>query len=211
METSLIIFDYDGVIVDSFPMLAKVYDIYAREFGIQPPEDIDFYREFFELDWKRTVAKWGITTDEQLRRSQEIFHKVMPIEAQNVEVFKDIPSILDALSKRYTLAIASNNHKEYIIPKLEKHGLKRYFSGFYDFSDGGKKPLPNMLLTCMKDQKKLPKETVFVGDMDGDIVAGKAANIKKVVAVTYGYQRKHKLQGADVIVDSPVKIPGAVL
>jgi phosphoglycolate phosphatase-like HAD superfamily hydrolase len=50
------------------------------------------------------------------------------------------------------------------------------------------------------------KDAAFIGDMDGDIVCGKAAKIGKIIAVTYGFHLKHRLKDADVIIDSPEEL-----
>jgi phosphoglycolate phosphatase len=117
--------------------------------------------------------------------------------------YKEIPHVLEELSKRYTLAVVTNNFRYEIEKRLRLHGLDKYFSAYYTCEDGKLKPHPDLINKCLKHFDVLPSEAAFVGDMDGDIQSAKAARIGKVIAVTYGYHLKHRLQEADIIIDTP--------
>ena len=66
-------------------------------------------------------------------------------------------------------------------------------------------------ITCMKRLNSLPEETVYIGDMDGDMMAGRRAGVK-VIGVTWGWHKKEKLEQhkPDLIVESPQELLEAI-
>ena len=202
----LIIFDYDGVLVDSFDLTVKCYIDLSREFKLNLPEHQEFYRDLLELDWRETLRKLRFVTPRQIRDANRIFIEAVKKYGEDVRPYRDIPKVLDALSKKYILAIATNNLKPELDYRLKKFDLRKYFSAVFTSEDGDLKPSPDLLMKCMKRFDVRPAESAFIGDMDGDIISGKAAKVGKTVAVTYGYHLKHRLLEADIIIDSPAEL-----
>jgi phosphoglycolate phosphatase-like HAD superfamily hydrolase len=70
------------------------------------------------------------------------------------------------------------------------------------------KPDPEMILLACEKMGVAPSATLFVGDDERDIEAGRAAGCK-TAAVSYGYihpQDNPRNWGADVVVDSPMEL-----
>ncbi|MBN2421806.1 HAD family hydrolase [Candidatus Woesearchaeota archaeon] len=210
MKTRLVIFDCDGVIIDSFGVIADIYDELTKKHNIKKPEGKEFYRDFFELDWRKTLRKLNINTEEGMARAVGIFEDLVKKNYHKFRPFKGIDKVLGKLHEKYRLAIVSNNQKQNFIPKLKEYSLHDYFDLILGIDDGEFKPSPDLLLKCMDKLDCLPGETVFVGDMEGDIQAGKAAKVKKVIAVTYGFHTISRLKKADILVNTPEEIIEAV-
>ena len=82
---------------------------------------------------------------------------------------------------------------DWIKKKLKDEGLLRYFDeGIGVDVVHALKPDPTALIMCMKLLGVEPNNTIYVGDMDGDIIAGKRAGVK-TIAVTYGYHTPERL------------------
>ena len=47
-----VIFDYDGVIVDTLPAVFEVYKVICRRFGVREPRDIEEYRSLYGYNFK---------------------------------------------------------------------------------------------------------------------------------------------------------------
>ena len=204
----LIIFDYDGVIVDSLAFLKKVYMKISGILHIDVPEKDELFRELLELDWRETYKKLDIIAKDKVSLSEFTYHIYSSKHSNLIKPYPDIKEVLEKLSKKYKLAIVSNSFKKDIIPMLKKHELD-YFSAIFTPEDGILKPHPDLLIKCMHHFNVKSKDTVFIGDMDGDIVAGKAAKVK-TIAVTYGFHLKHRLAEADIIINSPKEIISAL-
>jgi len=131
---------------------------------------------------------------------------MLPELDKEAELYPGIDNLLKELkNKGYKVGIVSNSLKDMMIYKLKKYDLNDYVD-FIIGHDEVKNPKPDSegLLKCMKELKVKPSETIYVGDMESDITAGKSANVKFVIAVTYGYlsladNMFQKLKDADII------------
>ena len=206
----LIIFDYDGVLMDTFAATVKIYLDISKEFHLNLPEHHEFFKELFELDWRETMKKLNIVTKEGLEKQERIFKAGLKKYADMVKPYRGMPEVLRRLSGKCHLAVVTNNLRQEVEMQLKKYDLHKYFSAILTCEDGEMKPHPDLLLKCMARLKVSNRDTVFVGDMDGDIVSGRAANISRIVAVTYGYHLKHRLKEADIILNSPSELIGIV-
>jgi len=211
METRLVIFDYDGVIADSLPMIREVYDLIAMEFKVAKPVGFEYYKDFFELDYRRTLQKWNIMSEEDIAKVNLIFNREVRRREKLIKPFFGMKELLAELRKDYKIAIASNNFRANLVPALKEHKLISYFDEIIGIEDGLPKPHPDLLHKVMSRLGQSPEHSVFIGDMDGDIMAGKAAKLKKTIAVSDCWHDFNRLKDADVIVSKPEVILEAVI
>ncbi len=200
----LVIFDYDGVLMDSFEFHKKVYMKISDILNVEVPVKDELFRELLELDWRETYKKLDIISKDKVKLSEFTYHNYSSKYSGMIHPYPCIKEVLIELSKRYKLAIVSNGFKKDIMQMLKKHDLE-YFSAVFTPENGILKPSPDLLNKCIKKFNVTADEAVFIGDMDGDITAGKAAGIK-TIAVTYGFHLKHKLSEADFLINSPKEI-----
>ncbi|MFH2020968.1 MAG: HAD-IA family hydrolase [archaeon] len=201
----LIMFDYDGVIMDSLLFLKKVYQRIADILGFELPERDEHFRELLELDWRETYRKLDILTQDKVNLSEFTYHLFSDKHNHYIKPYPDISRVIKLLSKKYQLAVVSNSFRKDITFMLKKYGLFEYFSVIFTCEDGIMKPHPDLLLKCLDHFSVAPDDAIFIGDMDGDIVAGKKAGVK-TIAVTYGFHLKHRLKDADIIVSTPSEL-----
>ena len=100
---------------------------------------------------------------------------------------KPFDYVLEYLEKIKTnqCGIISNGNKEIQHKKLEKTGLKHFFplQNIYvssDFSEEEKKPSPTMILKMLQKTGVVAEKTVFYGNADLDIFAGRLAGVYTV-------------------------------
>lgn len=192
-----VVFDFDGVLVDTLPATASIYRIILKKYGKQSYTDEEF-RDIFDSDWREVLKSLGLGSPEQIADSERIYMK--EIAKLDHPIFPQVKETLAELKKNYKIAIASNNGEENIKKRLKELQILDYFDEIVDCSYGIK-PDPGQLIEVMKRLDVKPEETVFVGDMEGDVKTARNANIKKFVAVTYGFHTKERLKGADVYID----------
>lgn len=194
MKTKAVIFDYDGVIVDSLEVVHLIYKEIAKHFNFPVFSDLKRNIDFYDVDWKKTLRKVGIMTKDDIEKIKQLYIEHFNKHKDLTRLVPGIKEVLEALKKEYKLAVASNNFKSQIEEILKQFSILHYF----DVVVGGEKeilkPDPTILIECMKKLKTNPQETVYIGDMDGDILAGRNAKLKKVIAVTYGYHSHDKLK-----------------
>lgn len=201
----LIMFDYDGTIMDTFLLTCHIYNAFFREFNIEKNFTKREFQELFETDWRLALKKLNIVTPQQVQRCTQLYHDHAADFEDDFRCYPHMEEILSELHKKYKLAIISNGNKQQIVSKLKKCNILQHFD-YVSGYEGGEKPSPEPLLKCMKKLKVQPSQAAYVGDMDGDIIAGKAATVQKVVAVTYGYHHHSRLREADIIVNKPEQL-----
>lgn len=198
-----VIFDFDGVIVDSEPIRYETYkQLFANEYSVtlddkdpiivgrKPEENLAYFLKKYNLE--------GDVTDLMNKREQ-LLKKVF----SKKEIIKPIHGLFDLLkylkSCKIKLAIASCSSKEYVDIILTALDLVDVFDVIITgemISKG--KPNPEVYA---KAAAKLNKgdNCVVIEDSPHGIVAAKAAGIK-VIAVTTSFSRE-QLGLADMIVD----------
>lgn len=208
-KTKLVMFDYDGVLIDSTHLPRIYYNELATLLGTRKFETHDECREFLEANVKDSLKRLGVVTPEHMKIAMDLFHK-NDKKWKNLTLFPGVKEMLLVLKERgYTLAIVSNNHAETIRHDLKKNNVLGFFDHVID-KEYGYKPAPNQILHCLKITETRPEQAVMIDDMDGGIIAGRNAKLKKVIGVSYGYQLPYRLRHADIIVDSPEEILSVV-
>lgn len=212
METRAVIFDFDGVILDSFKVMPAIYKVIKKELKLEVSDQELESREFFAVNWKDTLIRLGCTTPQVIQQAVEIYHREYTKREQQVEPFKGIKEVLETLAERYKLAIVSSSYEETIHATLKKFHLQKYFQCIVGADQGALKPDPTPVHLCLECLQVTPHETVYIGDMDGDVRVARRAHLKKVIAVTWGYHSTARLQHAnpDVIISKPNEILEAV-
>ncbi|MBT4540021.1 HAD-IA family hydrolase [Candidatus Woesearchaeota archaeon] len=205
-KTKLVIFDYDGVLIDTFPLTCEIYDQYLQEFNLDHNLSHDDYRELFESDWRQNLAKLGIKSEEDIQKCVNIYQKIFSEDINKIKLFPGIKEVLLKLKQdNYKIAIVSNNLNAVMKPQLDRFGITNFFDDIVDASHS-LKPDPAGIFKLLAQYNLKPGEAVLIGDMTADIEAAKNAKLKKAIAVSWGYHHPSQLKNADIIINSPEKI-----
>ncbi len=157
-----IIFDFDGVIVDSEPVLTRVFQkVAAREgWGLS---DEEYYRDYLALDDRGFVDELFVRHGRPLdpRRRDELLAWKFQIYADAIE--NGLPAIpgsvecVNRLSAEYPLAIASGSLRGEIEHLLQTLGLRERFSLIVAADDvEHSKPSPEVFLKALERLGQLP-------------------------------------------------------
>ena len=194
MKTKAVIFDYDGVIVNSLEVVFGIYREISRKLHkieFKTPQELS---DSFDGDWKKLYAKLGITNEQEEAIASRIYAQTIMESMSAIPVIKGMPEVIEKLAQKTQLGIVTNTQKAFIVDKLKAFNLTDCFKAIVDYQDTPKrKPEPDQIIECMKRLNSLPEETVYIGDMDGDMMAGRRAGVK-VIGVTWGWHKKEKLE-----------------
>jgi len=181
-----IIFDFDGVLVDSEILVAKAFAKYMQNFGI----DID-EKEFASFAGKKTVQVIEILSKKYSIKDQEKFFRDIMEIASNIykKELTTVKGAYDFVSNlKFNMFIGSNSMKERIIDGLQRVKLDKYFKPeqvySFDLVDNPK-PDPDVYLKALEDNKLIKTETIIIEDSAVGVMAGVAANVK-VIGLTAG-------------------------
>jgi HAD superfamily hydrolase (TIGR01509 family) len=207
-----VIFDMDGVIVDSEPRHERAFrEIFAEmgygeNHGIEFPAYygrsdralwIDFIAKHQPLQSLDELAKW------KQRRFLEIIQREQPI-------FETLPELVEKVSRRYKLAVASGSFHAVIDAVLAMKDLRHFFPivvSVQDVSHG--KPAPDIFLRAAQLLDVLPERCCVIEDSIAGVEAARAARMT-VIAITNSVSRD-KLQRATHVVSSYEEIERILL
>lgn len=200
-----VIFDFDGVIIDSLQYMFNAYKKVAKEFGL-PFKNVR-KKDFLNNDWSMTLTKIGVKRKD-FPRVAEIWRDDYYANHHKEKVFLGIKQVLSSLQKDLKIAIASDGRTDKINAKLLEHKLDKHFDTVVGRSSKNhkRKPHPMSINLAMKKLGVKPSQTVYIGDMDTDIHAAKNAKVKLVIGVTYGFHTRKRLHGADAYAEKPADI-----
>ena len=198
----LIMFDYDGVIMDTWKFTRSFYKELSEEFSLGIPDNEDYLKELLELDWKQTLKKLGLTTKEQLDRNEVLFRQGLKKFSMLIKPYEEIGELFSRLSENHALAVVTNNYSSEVMQRMKKFNIFKHIKSVYGGESGNLKPSQFLLNKCMHELCAKPEDCVYVGDMDGDITAARKAKVSRVVAATYGYHSIARLKGADAYAGS---------
>ncbi len=204
-----VILDFDGVLVDSLNSVYNIYKIIAEKLGVTIPSTVREFGDAFAGDYRELFRKIGINTREKVSRALEIFRDHSSKLPGMSKPFPGIKAILSALKAAgYRIGIVSNNWQDHIERTLEKMGVRGHIDAVVGLNGLSKmKPDPTQLFVCMDKLGSTPGETVYIGDMETDILAAKAAGVR-AAAATYGVHSEERLSRfkPDCFVRSPAEI-----
>jgi HAD superfamily hydrolase (TIGR01509 family) len=206
-----VIFDFDGVLVDSHGIINKLFtEIANKELGLNITE-----KEFADnpgIRFEHRLMK--INSDRKLNISAERIKDVIEKgrleyfsnKSDHVRLYPGIIELLEELKKAgIIICLGSNGGRRSIEKLMQKLGIKKYFSSIVTFDDvKNGKPHPEMFLKNADEMKLKPEECIVVEDSIEGITAAHAAGMKVIaVATTTG---KEELKDADIIIDNITKI-----
>jgi HAD superfamily hydrolase (TIGR01509 family) len=203
-QLEAVIFDMDGVLIDSQPLHYETDRSLLKSFNIDPDAaDLVSTQGKSNPDiWRGFIEQFGITTplDEIMKRSVEIKHKLFS-ERECVPI-AGIPELLRSLQReKVPRAVASSSAEKVVMLVLQKIGVRSFFDVVLSGESVTKsKPEPEVFLKTASLLQVPPENCVVIEDALHGVTAAKRAGMKCV-----GYRNlntgNQDLSRADFIAD----------
>ncbi len=202
-----VIFDMDGVIVDSehLHVLAEKevlarHKINITEDDLYPLKGKTSSDIFFSILSKHNVKH--VTPEQLAEEKTALYIKSAPQEIQLFEGFMDL---LTHLHQKYKIALTTSSNKQLQKLVFDKFNLYHLFEVVVtgDLVKNGK-PHPEPYLLTIQKLGINPAEAIVIEDSDTGVTSAKNAGIK-TIAVTHTFP-KERLQHADFVVESLHKV-----
>lgn len=201
-RAAAVIFDFDGVIVDSENLQYRAYSAILAELGIEVTRE-EYGREWIAagLGPEYAVAKYGLTVAAQELRARKgpVYHELLRHEAQ---LMPGVASVLAALAHIYPLALATNSGLADTAFVLDHFALREHFKAVItreNYSE--RKPAPDAFLTAAAALDRSPAQCVVVEDAHKGVVAAYRAGCP-CVAVPHEFTRDNDFRLAAAVVES---------
>ena len=188
-RVQLVIFDFDGTLVDTAPDLVRTTNIFLRSKGHAglPPEAIRAEIGMGLIPLLKNIYPEGFIDPQVQADAETEFRSLYDSEyLESPTLFDGAREFLDAWEGQ--IAIVSNKKVKYIPPILEKLGAAHYPWRAIIGGDSypTMKPHPTPFLAAMEAAQVDPEDTLVVGDGHPDIEGAVAVGCRSV-AVEFGY------------------------
>ena len=188
MQTNLkaIIFDMDGVIVDSEPWHEHAFREVFHELGYGETHGIHFPDYFGRSDrtlWVDFVAKHKPPqTLEELAAMKQ--GRTVKLLRDKQPIYAGLPELLEKCAARYRLGVASGSTHPVIKEVLALKNLRRFFSTVVSSDDVQHgKPAPDIFLRAAELLEVDHTECCVIEDSRAGVEAARAAGMN-VIAIT---------------------------
>ena len=198
-----VIFDFDGVMVDTESYHAEAWEITFRNQGLAVTREQCFPAVELEdhVFVSAVLQDLGIKADprEWVREKQAVFRQLL----DQIKVYPGVVELVQALALKYPLAIVSSAWTENINTLIHQVGLKSHFSVIVGKETVSvHKPAPDGYLKAAELLKLPPSNCVVLEDSPSGIRSAKAAGMK-CIGVAHR-QNPEQLQEADHVVPNLV-------
>ncbi|MDR0246785.1 MAG: HAD-IA family hydrolase [Burkholderiales bacterium] len=200
----LLVFDWDGTVVDSTaPIVCAVQAAY-RDLGLTPPEEGAVR---YVIGLKLDAAFFHLSPELPEKKITELLERYRSRFLQgdaDIPLFKGMSALLEKLDQEnYFLAVATGKSRMGLDRMLWQKGLTQRFHATRCADESFSKPHPEMLLHLMDRLGATPEQTLMIGDTTHDIQMAKNARVC-ALAVSYGAHDRDNLRKSQplAIVDS---------
>ncbi len=201
---ALVVFDWDGTLVDSTAIIARAIQHAVHDVGEPVPDD-DAARYVIGLGHEDAIQSVAPTLPKARYREFSLrYRDHFRAQAHAIPLFAGVPELLHELDAAgHLLAVATGKGRAGLDHALATSGLVTRFHATRCADEGFPKPHPDMLLHLMDRLGVTPRETLMVGDTTHDIDLARNAGAQ-AVGVTYGAHAAATLRTASplAIVDS---------
>ncbi len=181
-----VIFDMDGVIVDSEPRHERAFLEVVTELGYGDNHGVQFAKYIGRTD--REIWVDFVTRHKPAHSLEDLLAmkraRVLKILRRDQPLFEGLPELIEKLTKRFRLALASGSEPLVVEEVLRFRGLRRFFSVVTTSSEVKHgKPAPDIFLHASRLMGVEPRDCWVVEDSKPGVAAGLAAGMR-VVAIT---------------------------
>jgi phosphoglycolate phosphatase len=198
---SILIFDYDGVLIDSLDIFMDRFIFSCKKHGFNLIDSKNVFLELFDENMYDMMMKKGMSHD-LIHRVIQTLNKELLLYMDKMPVFKGVPETLRHLSKHHILYVITSNDSYLVDQFLTRNNI----TFFQDVLGGDKGKSKVEKITKIKGNYD-DKDFFYIGDTRGDMIEGKNAGVK-TVAVTWGWHEESRLLSIspDFMVSSPVEL-----
>jgi phosphoglycolate phosphatase len=206
----LLIFDWDGTLLDSIAAIVDCTRETLHQLGLPPVPDSSI-REAIGLGIRETVERFVPGCEDELfERIVAVYRELWLVTYCHRPVL--IPrarQVLEELAgEGYFLAVATAKNRAGLTRDLEKTGLTEIFVATRTVDEAPSKPHPRMVLDILQELGVRPEEALLVGDTAHDLLMAHEAGVRGlgVCSGSHGREELERL-GPTACLESVAALP----
>jgi pyrophosphatase PpaX len=170
-----ILFDLDGVLVDSFNAWLAALNDALKIYNHNMITKEEFIEKYWGHDLFDNLEKMNLTYEVGIA-----CNKMYKKHVDKVRIYPDTKDILNKL-KMYKKVVITNTPKDSAFQVLKQFNILRFFEFVLTSNDVKmSKPDPEIVIKSCKLLNSKPTEVILIGDTRSDVIAGKAAGCKVI-------------------------------
>ncbi len=209
MKYKAVIFDMDGLILDTEIIESRSFEKLLNEYGIKAElyengllhkiggavEAKTYYENF--------KKQYNLPIDADIVRDKKRAYWQKMVEEEEIKAFPGFIELIALLQEnKLIIALASNRNETFLHLVLEKLKVKHHFRTIVGPAEGRRgKPYPDIYLHTAKEIGVKPEECIVLEDTDVGIISAKDAGMK-AIAIPNIYTKDHNFARADIVVGS---------
>lgn len=197
MKKKLVMFDFDGVLIDTLIMHHKISQEINKDLSLSAFRDL-FNGNIFDSVKNSPTVK-------QHPRFFERFEE----QSRELNISQSLKDLINELSENYILAIVSATPSALIEKILKQANMSQYFLDIMGGDIHTSKVVKNKML--LDKYKITAEDAVFITDTVGDIIEARECEVKSI-AVSWGFHEIETLEKARPakIVSTPADLLRAI-
>jgi len=182
----LIVFDWDGTVMDSTAVIAGSIQAACRDLGLNVPDD-ETARHVIGLGLDQALRYAVPAMPEAMRPDLvERYRHHFLAGDESIPLYRGASETIKELNEAgYWLGVATGKSRAGLSRAMESSGMKSYFHATRTADQTLSKPDPAMLLELMEELAVSAERTLMVGDTTHDVQMAQNANVD-VVAIAHG-------------------------
>lgn len=194
-KKKVLLFDYDGTIVDSLDVAFRAYNTIAEKYGLKRFKKKEDFVRLYDNNFYQSLIEIGLDSD-NLQVYNHDLRDTFIFCGYGPKLFPGIKRVVNKLFENCEIIIVTSNITATIEKSVKEAGIK------VNDIIGGDKEI-SKVKKILEIKKRFPSsEIYYIGDTKGDISEGQNAGVK-TVGVTWGYHSRKDLEKVepDFIVD----------
>jgi pyrophosphatase PpaX len=185
-----VLFDWDGTLFDSTAANFAVYEDIFCHFGL-PPISFEEFQDEFIADYYAYYERKGIPKSRH-REVDDVWYASFTKRQKGIPLTRGAAETIRGIAgKGLSLGIVSNSMSFRIHEEMKAHGVHAHFKTVVSFAEVPElKPSPASIKHALGILKAASSETLYVGDMAEDVLAGKRAGCVTAAILTGMHSRE---------------------
>jgi HAD superfamily hydrolase (TIGR01509 family) len=203
-ECPVVIFDFDGVLVDSERLHMAAYNAVFQKYG-HTLDETEYYKYWTSLGLgpKGEIERHKLSLDPDMIRREKRPTFTEYCHSGVVKFFPEAREVVERLSRAgKTLAIASGTLTTDIAAVLDNEGLRDRFASIVGCDTvPALKPSPDVFNYVLRELGVTPGDAVVIEDAEKGVGSARAAGIP-VVVIRTPETKNIEFEGADLVMES---------
>ncbi len=200
-----VVFDLDGVLIESEEVWDSVRETYVRECGGRYDDEVQ--RAMMGMsspEWSRYLHETAGVPDEPAAINAEVVARMLDAYRDHLRLFDGAVTVVRRLGARFPLAVASSSNRQLIDTVLDVAGLADAFRATVSSEEVARgKPAPDVYLEAARRLDIPPSRCAAVEDSHSGIRSARAAGMFVVAIPNPTYPPDAgALAQADVVIRS---------